>query len=111
MYYAMQLLANVNFGLGIANMWNIATFLSQIVSTAALLGLLFQFPIVLTFLIKFNILNVKSLRSKRSHAVLGMFVFASLLPPTDGLSLILMVLPLILMYEITILYNRGYKSD
>ncbi len=110
LYYAMEALARINVSLGIANMWNIATFLSQIVSTSALLGLIFQFPIVLTFLIKFNIISINLLKNKRPHAVFGMFIFTSLLPPTDGISLLLMVVPLILMYEITILYNRRHKT-
>jgi Sec-independent protein secretion pathway component TatC len=34
-----------------------------------------------------------------------MFILTSLLPPTDGLSLIVMVLPLIIIYEVTIWAN------
>ena len=106
LYLAMQTLANLNVNLGITNMWNISIFLAQLISTSAWLGLIFEFPVVITFCVKLNMLNLTFLREKRRHAIFGMFVLTSLLPPTDGISLLLMVLPLIVMYEATIIYNR-----
>jgi len=105
LYYALQIIAKVNITLGVVNLWDISRFISQMVLTSALLGVIFQFPIVITFLIKIGILNTKFLKSKRRHAAVGIFVFVSLLPPTDGLSLIIMSLPLVAIYELTILAN------
>lgn len=105
LYFTMQTLANINIGLGIKNLWDISTFLAQIISTSALLGLLFEFPILMTILLKFNLFNVSLLKDKRRYVYFGMFIFVSLLPPTDGISLLLMTLPLIVMYEATIIYN------
>lgn len=109
LYVGVKLIASVNVGLGVANYWNISTFISQIVLSSSLLGLLFIFPIVVRFLIKTEILSIDFLRSKRRHAVVVIFLIVSLLPPTDGLSLILMALPLLLIYELTILFNRKNK--
>lgn len=106
LYSTMQILANINISLGIENVWDITLFLSKIVSTSALLGLIFQFPIILSIFIRLDLIKTQYLREKRRHAILGMFVFTSLLPPTDGISLLLMVLPLVVMYEFTIMYNR-----
>lgn len=106
LYFTMQKLADVNIGLGVKNLWDIDLFLTQILSTSALLGLVFEFPILVTTLVKFGIVSVDFLKKKRRYVIFGMFVFTSLLPPTDGISLLLMVSPLIVMYEITILYNQ-----
>lgn len=106
LYMAIQLMAQTNVGLGVANYWDISTFITQMVLTSCLLGILFIFPLVITFLIKLNILTVQFLKSKRKHAVVVIFIIVSLLPPTDGLSLILMSVPLVLIYEFTILFNR-----
>lgn len=108
MYYALVLLAQINDFIGIQNIWDIGMFLSQIVSTAILLGILFQFPIIFTFIIRSGLVSVESLREKRRISVLIIFVFTSLLPPTDGLSLIAMALPLILLYEFTIYANSKF---
>lgn len=108
MYYALVLLAQINDFIGIQNIWDIGMFLSQIVSTATLLGILFQFPIIFTFIIRSGLISVESLREKRRISVLIIFIFTSLLPPTDGLSLIAMALPLILLYEFTIYANSKF---
>ncbi len=108
MYYALVLLAQINDFIGIQNIWDIGMFLSQIVSTSTLLGVLFQFPIIFTFIIRSGLISVESLREKRRISVLIIFIFTSLLPPTDGLSLIAMALPLILLYEFTIYANSKF---
>lgn len=108
MYYALVILAQINDFIGIQNIWDIGMFLSQIVSTATLLGVLFQFPIIFTFIIRSGVISVESLREKRRLSVLIIFIFTSLLPPTDGLSLIAMALPLILLYEFTIYANSKF---
>lgn len=110
LYVGISLIAEVNVKLGVVNYWDIGKFISDIVVTSSLLGLIFQFPIVITFLAKIGMLRSQSLRKKRRLAYFIIFVFVSLLPPTDGLSLILMALPMLAIYEITILVNRksGY---
>ncbi len=105
LYLTLDSIAAFNVGLGIQNLWDINRFLSQIIFTSALLGVIFQYPIVLTFLVKVGMLSVRFLREKRRHAIAIMFILTSFLPPTDGLSLIVMVLPLIITYEITIWVN------
>ncbi len=105
LYSTLNSIAAINLSLGVKNLWDINKFLSQIILTSALLGLIFQFPIVLTFLTKVGLLTPKFLKEKRRHAVVLMFVSTSLLPPTDGLSLMIMVLPLIVIYEATIWTN------
>ena len=106
LYYALGLLASINIGLGIANYWNVSQFLTQILTTSALLGLVFEFPLVLTLLIKFGIITSQILKDKRRVAYLILLSLIALLPPTDIISLIAMTLPLALLYEMTILLNN-----
>jgi sec-independent protein translocase protein TatC len=109
LYFAIGIIAKVNIGLGVVNYWDIGTFISQIVITSSLLGVLFIFPLIITFLIKIGIISFEFLRSKRKHAIVIIFIIVSLLPPTDGLSLVLMAAPLILIFELTVLFNRRKK--
>lgn len=111
LYYALITLARINNSIGVQNIWDVGTFLSQIIITATLLGVLFQFPIVVSYLIRMGLMDVTLLRSKRKIAVFIIFIFATLLPPTDGLSLIAMVLPLTLLYELTILANSRVRRS
>ncbi len=109
LYFTLQVLANVNIGLGIQNLWDISFFMSKIIYTSALLGLIFQFPIILSVLIRFGLLKIESLKNKRRYATMAIVIFTSLLPPTDGVSLLMMALPLVAIYEITIIYNRVFR--
>lgn len=111
LYYSLGLLALINVGLEIANIWNISQFLSQIFLTAALLGLVFEFPLLLTLLIKLGIITSQALKDKRRIAYFAIFCLTALLPPTDAISLIAMVLPLVLLYEMTIWFNINHRVD
>jgi sec-independent protein translocase protein TatC len=105
MYFAMGAIANINLSLGVRNYWDIGQFVSQIVTTAALLGLVFELPLLLNILIRMGLLDVGYLRAHRRHAAVLILVFVALLPPTDGVSLLVMSAPLVLMYELTILVS------
>lgn len=109
LYYALGLLASINVSMGVNNIWDISQFLSQMFITAALLGLVFEFPLLLTLMVKLGIIDHQTLRNKRRIAYFVTFCLTSLLPPTDGISLIAMSLPLVLLYEVTILLNN--KKD
>ena len=105
LYWCLEAIARVNINIGIQNLWDIDKYFSQIVLTSILLGFIFEYPVVLTFLLRLKVIKISFLKSNRRYAVAAIFVFVSLLPPTDGLSLIIMVLPLMLIYELTIFFN------
>ncbi len=109
MYFAVTMVSKINTSLGVGNYWDIATFASQMMLTASLLGLLFLSPLCLTMLLRSRILGFESLRASRRHVIVGIFIFVALLPPTDGLSMVFMALPLILIFELTLLWNRGFS--
>lgn len=105
LYYALGILAGINTSLGIANFWNIGQFLAELLVTSALLGLIFEIPLILTLFIKVGMLSPQTLKKNRVVAYFLIIVLVSLLPPTDAISLIAMALPLILLYEGTVILN------
>lgn len=77
-------------------------------------GLSFQLPVVMYFLAKLGIVNEKMLSKNRKYAVLLIFVVAAVLTPSpDALSQILMAIPLIFLYEVSIFVARfaGKKKE
>lgn len=106
LYWGLQMLASLNVSFGLQNIWDIGLFLSQLAITAALLGAIFQFPIIMSIFLKFNIVTREFLVKKRRVAYAFIIVIVSLLPPTDGVSLLIMSVPLVGLYELTILYDR-----
>ena len=104
--YSLEALASINTRLGIANFWNISQFLSQMLITSVLLGLIFEFPLLLSLLIRLGITPPQTLKNKRRIAYFLIICLTALLPPTDGITLIAMALPLVVLYEGTILLNN-----
>ncbi len=76
-------------------------------------GLVFEMPIFILFLSKLGIVNDKQLRSNRKLVVVGVFIVAAFLTPPDIVSQVLMALPLIILYEISIIIAKifGKKKE
>ncbi|MFH2044423.1 MAG: twin-arginine translocase subunit TatC [Pseudomonadota bacterium] len=67
-------------------------------------GLVFQLPLVIIFLAKLGIVTVEFLRKNRKYAILLIFIVAALLTPTpDVFNQLLMAVPLMFLYEVSIL--------
>lgn len=71
------------------------------------IGLVFQLPLVLFFLAKLRIVNPKMLGSIRRYVVVGAFIVAAVVTPTpDPFNQILVVVPILVLYEIGALLTR-----
>ena len=66
-------------------------------------GLVFELPLVLTFMAKLGIVSVDFLKKNRKYALLIFFAGAAILTPPDVITQILMALPLMVLYEISII--------
>lgn len=106
MKYVISIFYERSLALNVSNLLDVSALLSQIIVTSALLGAAFEVPLVLTALMKFNFLRYQTVASRRTVVWFICLVFASLLPPTDLLSLALLTLPLIILLESTLLFNR-----
>ncbi len=93
--------------LNIGNMLDISKLLSQVLVTSALMGLAFQFPIIMSLLMDFKIVSHKVFSNQRPFAYVIAIIFAALMPPTDILSMTLLALPLVVLFELTLLLNRS----
>ncbi len=82
-------------------------YLSLFVTFLLGFGLSFELPIFIFFLTKLGIVNPKMLSKQRRYAVLLIFVIAAILTPSpDALSQILMAIPLMFLYEISIFISK-----
>ncbi len=65
-------------------------------------GVVFELPLIITFLAKLGMVSVSFLKKNRKYAVLLFFVGAAILTPPDVVTQIMMALPLMVLYEISI---------
>ncbi|KFZ44709.1 preprotein translocase subunit TatC [Smithella sp. D17] len=78
-------------------------YLSLFVTFLLGFGVSFELPIFMFFLAKLGIVNAKMLSKQRRYAILVIFVVAAILTPSpDALSQVLMAIPLMFLYEVSI---------
>jgi sec-independent protein translocase protein TatC len=67
-------------------------------------GLCFEMPVFMFFLAKIGVVNAKMLSKNRRYAILIIFIVAAILTPSpDAISQVLMALPLMVLYEVSII--------
>jgi len=75
------------------------------------LGLVFELPIVLVILAKLGIVNESTLKDQRKYAFLASSVFSAIITPSpDAFTMLLVMIPLYLLYELSILLIHFFVS-
>ena len=81
-------------------------YLSLMMTFIFAFGLAFQLPVVLLLLIRVGVLTIQQLVSFRKYAIVLAFIFAAIITPPDPFSQISLALPVIILYEVSILISR-----
>ena len=68
-----------------------------------LFGLAFEFPVVLVFLGWLRVVSPEGLRAHRRTAIMGITIAAAVIAPPDAMSMLLLMAPLVILYELAIL--------
>lgn len=85
-------------------------YFSTITKLLVAFGVCFQLPIVIFILFRLNIIGIESLRKRRRIAYLIVFIFAGIVTPPDILSHFALALPMIFLYEISILVCKIFPD-
>lgn len=100
--FSVQFLFTYN-PFGVSNEWTLASYTSLFVQTLLGMGIVFLFPVFAYFLAKMGILSPQFLKTYRKHALIVILVIAAIITPSDIMSMVIASIPLILLYEISIL--------
>ncbi len=71
-------------------------------------GAVFELPLILGFLAKIGIASPEYLRQKRRHAVIIILIVAALLAPPDIMSMLVLAVPLMILYEVGIIFVKFF---
>jgi len=99
---ALQFFAQYTVSAQIVNQFDIMTYFSMVTFWAFGTGLLFELPVVVYFLAKVGILTPDFMRRNRKFALLVVLVVGAFLTPPDPISQVIVALPLLLLYELSI---------
>lgn len=73
-------------------------------------GFIFELPLIITFMSRMGLVSVAFLRKNRKYAVLIFFTVAALITPPDVVTQILMAVPLMILYEISIVGAKLFQK-
>jgi sec-independent protein translocase protein TatC len=95
----------------VENTIQLSSYISTVVSVTFAVGLVFELPILVYFLTKIGVLTPSFLKKNRSYMFVALLILSAIITPPDMFSQILVVVPLIFLYEISIgVSNRIYKK-
>jgi sec-independent protein translocase protein TatC len=92
-----------NAAISVSLLPKVSDYLSLVITLLLGFGLCFQLPVVLALLGMVGMVSSKLLRAGRRYAILGVFVVAAVITPPDPISMMSLVIPGVLLYEVSIL--------
>ncbi|GBQ21449.1 Sec-independent protein translocase TatC [Acetobacter estunensis NRIC 0472] len=84
----------------------VSEYLNLVMKLIMAFGIAFELPVVLTLLAVAGIVNAAQLKKFRRYAIVGAFVAAAILTPPDVITQTALAVPLIILYEISIISAR-----
>lgn len=83
-------------------MLSIENYLSFIINMTTVFGIVFDVPAVIYFLASINLIRYSTIKKYGKYIILIMLVLAAVLTPPDVISQIMLFVPLLLLYELSL---------
>lgn len=104
--FAVQFFTQFIIDSVISNEFDINEYFTSVALWTLSCGILFQIPVVSYFLSKVGLITPEGMRTYRRHAIVGALLVSAVLTPPDPVSQLMIALPLVLLYQFSILLSR-----
>jgi len=99
----LDFLLDYNVRIGLTAQIRISEWISFAVMMPVMFGVSFQLPLVMLFLQKISIFRTEDYRQQRRMAILVIAIVSMLLTPSDPISMMMMMVPLLCLYELGVI--------
>jgi len=93
----------------VVNTIKLSSYIGTITSVIFASGVIFELPIIVLFLSKIGMLSPGFMRKYRKHAYVLLLIIAGIITPPDVFSQVLVCVPLIVLYEISVYISRSVE--
>ncbi|MFP3952955.1 MAG: twin-arginine translocase subunit TatC [Candidatus Acetothermia bacterium] len=100
--FTVRLLSSVG-GANVVSTFSIRNYVTFTSLLSFALGIAFELPLLMVLIVRIGLVKPSTLRRNRKYAIVVSFIVAAFITPTDLFSQAFMAIPLIILYEISLL--------
>lgn len=109
---SVNFLASFSISPVVKNDINLDSYISMIKTSVLAGGIFFEMPVIIYLLTKLGIISPSFLQNTRKYAVIIVLIISAIVTPPDVVSQITVAVPMLLIYEISILISKiVYKNQ
>ena len=91
---------------GLETTYSLSAFYHFVFLLTFALGITFQLPLIVMLLLRLELTTTDKLAEYRSHLVVVFFILAAMITPPDVISQFLLAIPLMILYELSIIVGK-----
>ncbi|MEP5614411.1 MAG: twin-arginine translocase subunit TatC [Cyclobacteriaceae bacterium] len=103
---SIRFFATYEVSASLENRFDLNSYVSSITMIVFGSGLLFQLPVIVYFLTKAGLVSSQLMKRYRKHAIIAILILGAMITPPDPFSQILIAMPLMLLYQMSILIAK-----
>lgn len=109
--FTINFFANYQLSPSFQNIITIANYYDTMSDLVLGMGIVFELPVLVFFLSKIGLINPKLMRDKRKYAFVIILILAAVITPPDWLSIWIVTIPLVILYEIGITISERAEKE
>lgn len=107
---SINFLSNIQVSEFVKNQIDINSYIGLVKTTSVACGLVFELPIIIYFLSVMGLVTPQFLREYRKYAIVLILIIAAVITPPDVVSQIIVSIPLLILYEVSIYISKFVQS-
>jgi sec-independent protein translocase protein TatC len=107
---SVRFFASYQIDTSLQNLFDLSSYISTVTLIVFGSGILFQLPVVVYFLTKAGLISSTLMKTYRRHAIIVILVLGAIITPPDPFSQILIALPLMVLYQFSILIAKRIEK-
>jgi sec-independent protein translocase protein TatC len=104
--FSLSFLGTYQVSADVVNQINVMSYIKTVSQISLSSGLIFELPIIAFFLTKIGLISPEFMVKYRKHAIVVIFIVGAIITPPDIMSQTLISLPLVALYEFSILISK-----
>ncbi|HIP49516.1 MAG TPA: twin-arginine translocase subunit TatC [Lutibacter sp.] len=109
---SVNFLGNYQISESVERNFKIGNYIGIVKTSVLAAGLFFELPVIIFFLTKMGLVTPDFLKTYRKHAIVLVLILAAVITPPDVISQIIVTIPIIILYEISIIIAKiVYKQQ